>query len=80
MELADQVQLIREFMLRIAPGITKHNLTSIEDYAASDNAKMCLEWSMYLAGAFATFSDEALKAIKTQDAATASEQTATDPS
>jgi hypothetical protein len=58
MELAEQTQLIREFMVAISPEITQYNLSSIEQYAPSDNARMCLEWAMHLAGAFGSFMDE----------------------
>ena len=38
---------------------SEEHLAMTRNYAASDNAQMCLRWSMHLAGAYATFLDEA---------------------
>jgi hypothetical protein len=64
MELSEQTQLIREFMISVAPEITRYTLNSIQseleaENASRDNARMCLQWSMHLAGAFANLKDEA---------------------
>jgi hypothetical protein len=50
MELADQAQLIREFMLAIAPQVTSHSLET--GTGMIENAALTLECSMQLAARY----------------------------
>jgi hypothetical protein len=50
MELADQVQLIREFMLQVAPQVTSHSLET--GAGMIENAALTLECSMQLAARY----------------------------
>jgi hypothetical protein len=50
MELADQVQLIREFMVAVAPQVTSHSLET--GAGMTENAALTLECSMQLAARY----------------------------
>jgi hypothetical protein len=50
MELADQVQLIREFMVAVAPRVTSHSLET--GAGMIENAALTLECSMQLAARY----------------------------
>jgi hypothetical protein len=56
-EERDQLQLVREFMLAIAPVVTRHSLHAIEAPDPAANARMTLEWAMHLATQYGTCHD-----------------------
>ena len=50
MEVDTQAQLIREFMLAVAPSITRYSLET--GAGVIENASLVLEWSMQLAARY----------------------------
>ena len=61
----EEVELVRAFMLRLAPEMARTSLRS--DISADDNAQHTLYWAMQLTAKFTAFKREALKAIKNKD-------------
>ena len=55
---ADQLLLIREFMLKLTPVITRETLRNTEAQSPAENAKTCLNWAMHLASQFASCYDQ----------------------
>jgi hypothetical protein len=53
---AEQLKLMREFMLAIAPVVTAHHLDQ-GGFTPSETAKTVLEWSMHLSSQFAACHD-----------------------
>jgi hypothetical protein len=52
-----QAELVKSFMLRIAPELTRWTLRNAENPDPASNAKMALEWAVYLAGQYASCYD-----------------------
>lgn len=61
-ESVEEVQLVKEFMLRIAPEIVHTGMRS--DSPPAECAKRTLYWSMHLVSAYKAFSHEALKTLE----------------
>jgi hypothetical protein len=53
-----QADLVCKFMLRIAPELTRWTLGNAENPDPASNAKMALEWSIHLAGQYASCYDQ----------------------
>lgn len=73
----EEVELVKAFMLRIAPEIARSSLRT--DTSGENNAEIALFWAMHLTSKFSQFRHEALKAIETENAAPAPEQEAPKP-
>jgi len=90
MRTENQVALVKEFMLRIAPTTAwdaAHHLTqmaghdpeTIDDFrhrVAKTLARTTLEFASHMAAQFASYEYEALDAVEAQEAAAASQQKA----
>jgi hypothetical protein len=62
---AQEVELVKSFMLKLAPEIARFGLRA--DLSPADCAERALYWAMNMTAQYTTFQREALRAIETQN-------------
>jgi hypothetical protein len=68
----EEVELVKSFMLRLAPEIARTALRS--DLSPDDCAERTLYWAMHLTSRYTAFAHEALKALKAENPVAPQEQ------